>query len=163
MAAESLTSAMSPLAFAPSDLRPMIHTEFASGVNLPVIHTSVHRPPSASSPTPNFQQAQYPGRRHAGRRHLREHDAHRADAGPAAFLHGGRTDAAGPERLAQDPRHELRLHQHGHRPGRHRPGGDHAHPRGAGLRAAPADPRAAAALPAAEHGRVPAVASLPGE
>jgi hypothetical protein len=44
VAAESMTSAMAPWAFAPSDLRPMIDTEFASGVNLPVIHTSVHQP-----------------------------------------------------------------------------------------------------------------------
>jgi hypothetical protein len=44
VAAESLTSAMAPWAFAPSDLRPMIDLEFASGVNLPVIHTSVHQP-----------------------------------------------------------------------------------------------------------------------
>ena len=44
VAAESLTSAMSPWAFAPADLRPMIDMEFASGVNLPVIHTSVHQP-----------------------------------------------------------------------------------------------------------------------
>ncbi|GGX78219.1 glycosyl hydrolase [Pseudoduganella dura] len=44
VAAESMTSAMAPWAFAPADLRPMIDTEFASGVNLPVIHTSVHQP-----------------------------------------------------------------------------------------------------------------------
>lgn len=44
VAAESMTSAMAPWAFAPSDLRPMIDTEFSSGVNLPVIHTSVHQP-----------------------------------------------------------------------------------------------------------------------
>lgn len=44
VAAESLTSAMSPWAFSPADLRPMIDTEFVSGVNLPVIHTSVHQP-----------------------------------------------------------------------------------------------------------------------
>ena len=44
VAAESMTSAMAPWAFAPSDLRPMIDTEFASGINLPVIHTSVHQP-----------------------------------------------------------------------------------------------------------------------
>ena len=44
VAAESLTSAFSPWAFAPSDLRPMIDMEFASGVNRPVIHTSVHQP-----------------------------------------------------------------------------------------------------------------------
>lgn len=52
VAAESLTSAMSPWAFAPSDLRPMIDMEFASGVNLPVIHTSVHQP---------FDDARKPG------------------------------------------------------------------------------------------------------
>lgn len=44
VAAESLTAAVSPWAFAPSDLRPMIDLEFASGVNRPVIHTSVHQP-----------------------------------------------------------------------------------------------------------------------
>jgi hypothetical protein len=44
VAAESMTSAMAPWAFAPADLRPMIDMEFASGVNLPVIHTSVHQP-----------------------------------------------------------------------------------------------------------------------
>jgi len=44
VAAESLTSAFAPWAFAPSDLRPMIDLEFASGVNRPVIHTSVHQP-----------------------------------------------------------------------------------------------------------------------
>lgn len=44
VAAESMTSAMAPWAFAPSDLRPMIDTEFANGINLPVIHTSVHQP-----------------------------------------------------------------------------------------------------------------------
>jgi hypothetical protein len=44
VAAESMTSAMAPWAFAPADLRPMIDMEFASGINLPVIHTSVHQP-----------------------------------------------------------------------------------------------------------------------
>ncbi|CAN7340515.1 glycosyl hydrolase [Phenylobacterium sp. LjRoot225] len=44
VAAESLTSAMSPWAFVPSDLKPFIDLEFASGVNRPVIHTSVHQP-----------------------------------------------------------------------------------------------------------------------
>jgi hypothetical protein len=44
VAAESLTSAFAPWAFAPSDLRPMIDLEFASGINRPVIHTSVHQP-----------------------------------------------------------------------------------------------------------------------
>lgn len=44
VAAESLTAALSPWAFAPSDLRPMLDLEFASGINRPVIHTSVHQP-----------------------------------------------------------------------------------------------------------------------
>lgn len=44
VAAESLTSAYSPWAFAPADLKPMIDMEFALGVNRPVIHTSVHQP-----------------------------------------------------------------------------------------------------------------------
>ncbi len=44
VAAESMTSAFAPWAFAPSDLKPMIDMEFASGVNRPVIHTSVHQP-----------------------------------------------------------------------------------------------------------------------
>ena len=44
VAAESLTSANAPWAFAPSDLRTMIDLEFANGVNRPVIHTSVHQP-----------------------------------------------------------------------------------------------------------------------
>lgn len=44
VAAESLTAAFSPWAFAPSDLKPMIDMEFALGVNRPVIHTSVHQP-----------------------------------------------------------------------------------------------------------------------
>jgi hypothetical protein len=43
-AAESLTAAFSPWAFAPSDLQPIIDLEFASGINRPVIHTSVHQP-----------------------------------------------------------------------------------------------------------------------
>lgn len=44
VAAESMTSSMKPWAFAPSDLRRIIDLEFASGVNRPVIHTSVHQP-----------------------------------------------------------------------------------------------------------------------
>ena len=43
-AAESLTSAMSPWAFAPHDLKPFMDLEFATGINRPVIHTSVHQP-----------------------------------------------------------------------------------------------------------------------
>ena len=44
VAAESMTSASSPWAFAPRDLKTFIDLEFASGINLPVIHTSVHQP-----------------------------------------------------------------------------------------------------------------------
>ena len=44
VAAESMTSAFSPWAFAPSDLKPYIDLEFAFGINRPVIHTSVHQP-----------------------------------------------------------------------------------------------------------------------
>jgi hypothetical protein len=43
-AAESMTSASAPWAFAPSDLKRYIDLEFVSGINLPVIHTSVHQP-----------------------------------------------------------------------------------------------------------------------
>lgn len=43
-AAESFTSTRYPWAHAPSDLRRVIDLEFASGINLPVIHTSVHQP-----------------------------------------------------------------------------------------------------------------------
>lgn len=43
-AAESMTSANSPWAFAPTDLRRIIDLEFANGINRPVIHTSVHQP-----------------------------------------------------------------------------------------------------------------------
>jgi hypothetical protein len=44
VAAESLTAAMSPWAFAPRDLKSFIDLEFVTGVNRPVIHTSVHQP-----------------------------------------------------------------------------------------------------------------------
>jgi alpha-L-rhamnosidase len=44
VAAESMTSAMAPWAYAPRDLRRVIDLEFATGVNRPVIHTSVHQP-----------------------------------------------------------------------------------------------------------------------
>jgi hypothetical protein len=43
-AAESMTASMAPWAFAPSDLKRYIDLEFASGINRPVIHTSVHQP-----------------------------------------------------------------------------------------------------------------------
>lgn len=44
VAAESMTSALSPWADAPSDLRKVVDLEFAHGINRPVIHTSVHQP-----------------------------------------------------------------------------------------------------------------------
>lgn len=44
VSAESMTSAFSPWAFAPSDLKRIIDLEFASGVNRPIVHTSVHQP-----------------------------------------------------------------------------------------------------------------------
>ncbi|HEY6870279.1 MAG TPA: glycosyl hydrolase, partial [Novosphingobium sp.] len=44
VAAESMTAAMAPWAFAPKDLKRFIDLEFVSGVNRPVIHTSVHVP-----------------------------------------------------------------------------------------------------------------------
>lgn len=44
VAAESMTSVNAPWDFAPSDLKPVIDLEFASGINRPVIHTSVHQP-----------------------------------------------------------------------------------------------------------------------
>jgi hypothetical protein len=50
VAAESLTSAVSPWAFSPKDLKPMIDMEFALGVNRPIIHTSVHQPLTEKAP-----------------------------------------------------------------------------------------------------------------
>jgi hypothetical protein len=50
VAAESLTSAMSPWAHAPADLRRVIDLEFAYGINRPVIHTSVHQPVDDKQP-----------------------------------------------------------------------------------------------------------------
>jgi hypothetical protein len=50
VAAESMTSAMSPWAHAPSDLRRVIDLEFAHGINRPVIHTSVHQPVDDKQP-----------------------------------------------------------------------------------------------------------------
>ncbi|MCX7676636.1 MAG: glycosyl hydrolase [Alteraurantiacibacter sp.] len=44
VAAESMTAANSPWAFAPRDLRRIIDLEFLHGINRPVIHTSVHQP-----------------------------------------------------------------------------------------------------------------------
>ena len=50
VAAESLTSAFTPWAYGPGDLRPMIDLEFVSGINRPVIHTSVHQPSDDKKP-----------------------------------------------------------------------------------------------------------------
>ncbi len=50
VAAESMTAANSPWAFAPRDLRRFIDLEFASGINRPVIHTSVHQPSDTLQP-----------------------------------------------------------------------------------------------------------------
>ena len=44
VSAESMTAAFSPWAFAPSDLKRIIDLEFASGINRPIVHTSVHQP-----------------------------------------------------------------------------------------------------------------------
>jgi hypothetical protein len=50
VAAESMTAAGSPWAFAPRDLKRMIDLEFANGINRPVIHTSVHQPVDDKKP-----------------------------------------------------------------------------------------------------------------
>lgn len=44
VAAESMTAAMNPWAYGPADLRRIIDLEFVTGINRPVIHTSVHQP-----------------------------------------------------------------------------------------------------------------------
>jgi hypothetical protein len=43
-AAESMTAAMAPWAFAPSDLKRYMDLELVTGINRPVVHTSVHQP-----------------------------------------------------------------------------------------------------------------------
>ena len=50
VAAESFTSAFSPWAFAPADLRRVADLEFALGVNRPVIHTSPNSPMDDKEP-----------------------------------------------------------------------------------------------------------------
>ncbi|MFK4873044.1 glycosyl hydrolase [Novosphingobium sp. ZW T3_23] len=50
VAAESMTASMSPWAFAPKDLKRFIDMEFVSGVNRPVVHTSVHVPVDDKKP-----------------------------------------------------------------------------------------------------------------
>jgi hypothetical protein len=44
VAAESMTASMNPWNYAPHDLKRVIDLEFVTGVNRPVIHTSVHQP-----------------------------------------------------------------------------------------------------------------------
>jgi hypothetical protein len=44
VAAESMTSMMAPWAFGPNELKRIIDLEFVTGVNRPVVHTSVHVP-----------------------------------------------------------------------------------------------------------------------
>ena len=44
VAAESMTAAMNPWAYGPADLKRIIDLEFVTGVNRPVVHTSVHVP-----------------------------------------------------------------------------------------------------------------------
>ncbi|WP_313958585.1 glycosyl hydrolase [Novosphingobium sp. 9] len=50
VAAESMTSQMAPWAFAPKDLKHVIDLEFVTGVNRPVVHTSVHVPVDDKKP-----------------------------------------------------------------------------------------------------------------
>ncbi|MCX7284267.1 MAG: glycosyl hydrolase [Novosphingobium sp.] len=50
VAAESMTSVNAPWDFAPSNLKKVIDLEFASGINRPVIHTSVHQPSDDKQP-----------------------------------------------------------------------------------------------------------------
>jgi len=49
-AAESMTAMMAPWAFAPSDLKRYIDLELVTGINRPVIHTSVHQPVDDKQP-----------------------------------------------------------------------------------------------------------------
>jgi hypothetical protein len=50
VAAESMTSALAYWAYSPRDLRRIIDLEFVTGVNRPVIHTSVHSPMDDKEP-----------------------------------------------------------------------------------------------------------------
>ena len=50
VAAESMTSMMAPWAFGPNDLKRIIDLEFVTGVNRPVVHTSVHVPTDDKKP-----------------------------------------------------------------------------------------------------------------
>ncbi|GGC00868.1 hypothetical protein GCM10011494_19270 [Novosphingobium endophyticum] len=50
VAAESMTSMLAPWAYGPRDLKHVIDLEFATGINRPVIHTSVHVPTEDHKP-----------------------------------------------------------------------------------------------------------------
>jgi hypothetical protein len=50
VAAESMTASMSPWAFGPRDLKRIIDLEFVTGINRPVVHTSVHAPTDDKKP-----------------------------------------------------------------------------------------------------------------
>ena len=50
VAAESMTSMMAPWAYGPADLKRVIDLEFVTGVNRPVVHTSVHVPTDDKKP-----------------------------------------------------------------------------------------------------------------
>ncbi len=50
VAAESMTSLLAPWAFGPNDLKEIIDLEFVTGVNRPVVHTSVHVPVDGKKP-----------------------------------------------------------------------------------------------------------------
>jgi hypothetical protein len=50
VAAESMTSLMAPWAYGPADLKRIIDLEFATGINRPVVHTSVHVPTDDKKP-----------------------------------------------------------------------------------------------------------------
>lgn len=59
VAAESLTSAGQPWAYAPRGLKPIVDLEFALGVNRVVIHTSVHQPVDRPPGLSLFQYGQF--------------------------------------------------------------------------------------------------------
>ena len=50
VAAESMTSLLAPWAYGPRDLKRVVDLEFASGINRPIIHTSVHVPIDEKKP-----------------------------------------------------------------------------------------------------------------
>ncbi|MBB4858885.1 hypothetical protein HNO88_002211 [Novosphingobium chloroacetimidivorans] len=50
VAAESMTSLLAPWAHGPADLKRIVDLEFATGINRPVVHTSVHVPVDDKQP-----------------------------------------------------------------------------------------------------------------